>query len=159
MKRIIIVIAPIIAFAVHLLSSSAAAQQPSPATLKACQLLPKAEVKRLINAGRLFDSLPVEEEPLGTYGASCNYPELTLQVLTYSTSRIESARKQGGVETVTGVGDEAYFWANPQGYAELYVKVGRLLLTLQRDVSRGQTAAGVRPGVVALANALVPKLR
>lgn len=54
---------------------------------------------------------------------------------------------------------EAYLYHNPAGYAELYVKVGARLLTLQRSIDMGQTIGDVRAGTIALANALVAKLR
>jgi hypothetical protein len=43
--------------------------------------------------------------------------------------------------------------------AELFVKGGPRLLTLQRSIDMGQTVALVRPGVIDLAKALVAKLR
>jgi len=151
-------IVPIIVI-VAALATPAVAQQPPPATIKACQLLPKAEIKSLIGAGPLFDRLPVEEEPLGNYGSACEYPEIRIQVMRFTPATIENARRSGALETVNGIGDEAYFHANGTSYAELYVKVGAVLLTLQRSVPPGQTVTGVRGGVLALATALVPKLR
>jgi len=72
---------------------------------------------------------------------------------------MDSARKQpGGVETVSGIGDEAYFRNNPQGYAELYVKIGKHIVTLQANVPPDGSIASVKPGVISLAKALVAKL-
>jgi hypothetical protein len=102
---------------------------------------------------------PPEEEALGTYGSSCNYAGVMVQVLPFSQSTIDAARKRGRLEPVSGVGDEAYLFDNRGEYAELYVRVGRRLLTLQRDVDAGKTVADVRAGTVALAQALVAKLR
>ncbi len=79
--------------------------------------------------------------------------------MTFVQSTIDAARKRGGLESVAGVGDEAYLYHNKAGYAELYVKVGARLLTLQRSIGMGQTIGDVRPGTIALANALVAKLR
>jgi hypothetical protein len=76
---------------------------------------------------------------------------VTVQVLPFQQSTIDSARKRGPLESVAGVGDAAYLYANPAGYAELYVKVGSRLLTLQRSVGMGKSVADVRPGVIALA--------
>jgi hypothetical protein len=58
-----------------------------------------------------------EEEALGTYGSSRNYPGVLIQVL-FQQSTIDAARKRGRLESVTGVGDEAYFYDNPAGYLE-----------------------------------------
>jgi hypothetical protein len=79
--------------------------------------------------------------------------------MTFLQSTIDAARKRGRLEPVAGVGDEAYLYENPAGYAELYVRIDKRLLTLQRSLGGGLTVASVRPGVVALANALVAKLR
>ena len=53
----------------------------------------------------------------------------------------------------------AWLYDNPAGYAELYVKIGARLLTLRRSVGMGKTLSNVRSGVIALATALVPKVR
>ena len=136
-----------------------AARQSPAAGIKVCQLLPRAEVKKLISGNEVFDMIAPEEEPLGTYGSSCNYPGVTVQVLAFLPSTIDAARKRGPLESVAGVGDEAYLYHNKAGYAELYVKVGSRLLTLQRSIGIGKTIADVRAGTIALAKALVPKLR
>ena len=135
------------------------AAQSSTASIKACGLLPRAEVKKLINGNQVFDMMAPEEEPLGNYGSSCNYPGVMIQVMPFLQSTIDGARKRGRLEPVSGVGDEAWLYENPAGYAELYVRIDKRFLTLQRDIGMGQTLASVRPGVMALANALVARLR
>jgi hypothetical protein len=105
-----------------------AAQSPA-AAVKVCSLLPKAEVKKLIGGNQVFDMLEPEEEAVAG-GSSCNYPSVLIQVIPYLPSTIDAARKRGPLEAVSGVGDEAYLYENPAGYAELYVKVGPRLLTL-----------------------------
>jgi hypothetical protein len=132
-------------------------QSPT-AGIKVCSLLPKAQVKKLIGANEVFDMMEPEEEAVAG-GSSCNYPSVMVQVIPFMQSTFDAARKRGRLEAVTGVGDEAYLYDNPASYAELYVKIGPRLLTLQRSVGMGQTVASVRPGVIALANALVAKLR
>jgi len=132
-------------------------QSPT-ADIKACALLPKEEVKKLIGAGQVFDMMAPEEEALAA-GSSCNYPGVMIQVLPFLQSTFDAARKRGRLETVPDVGDEAYLYDNPAGYAEVYVKIGGRLLTLQKDIDTGQTVGSVRSGVIALANALVTRLR
>ena len=105
----------------------------------------------------LLDSLPIEEEPVGPSGSSCNYPNVHIQVLTFTPQFLEAARKMGTLEPVTGVGDEAYFHDNAGRFAELYVKVGQRMVTIQKDVDK--TSDAEKPGVIALAKALVAKLR
>ena len=140
------------------LVASQTAQAPASA-IKVCGLLPRAEVKKLIGGDQIFDMMAPQEEAIGNYGSSCNYPGVLVQVLPFSQQTIDAARKRGKLDEVAGVGDAAYAFDNPAGYAELYVKVGTRLLTLQRTVPKGQTQADVRPGAIALAKALVPKLR
>ena len=135
-----------------------ASQKPAP-IVKVCGLVPREEVKKLIGGNQVFDMVPPEEEALGTYGSSCQYPGVLVQVMPFLQSTIDAARKRGRLETVAGVGDEAYLYENPAGYAELYVKAGAYLVTFQRSVGVGKTAADVRPGVIALAKAVVAKLR
>ena len=153
--RVIVAVAVVFGTSVQGLAAS---QSPT-AGIKVCQLLPKAEVKKLINGNQVFDLIAPEEEALGNYGSSCNYPLVTIQLMPFLQSTIDAARKRGRLETVAGVGDEAFLYDNPAGYAELYVRIDKRFLTIQRNVDAGQTVASVRPGVIALANALVAKLR
>ena len=143
-----------------LLSQPLRAQSPAkPERIQACSLLPKEEVKKHLPWRAMFDRMAPEEEPIGATGSSCNYPSVDIQVLPFSQGFMDSARKQpGGVEAITGIGDEAYFRSNPQGYAELYVKTGKHILTLQADVPPNGSIASVKPGVISLAKALVSKL-
>jgi hypothetical protein len=70
---------------------------------------------------------------------------------------IEEARKKGGLEPVSGIGEEAYFHNNLNRYAELYAKSGQYLLTLQSNWDGKDDA--VKSGTVSLAKALLAKLR
>jgi len=135
------------------------AGQTTPPVVKVCDLVPRAEVKKLIGGNDIFDMMAPTEEALGSYGSSCNYPGVLIQVLPFQRTSIDAAKKRGRLETVTGVGEEAYLYENAAGYVELYVKAGARLVTLQRSIGLGATAATVRPGVVALANAVIAKLK
>ena len=131
---------------------------PQGQRISVCSLLPKEEVKKHIPWLPLLDSMKPEEEPIGTSGSSCNYPSVHIQVLPFTDRFLETARKKGGLETVAGVGDEAYFHNNRDRYAELYVRVGRHMLTLQANVPNDGKIESVKPGVLSLAKALVAKL-
>jgi hypothetical protein len=135
--------------------------QPPPAAgsprLSACSLVPKEEVKKHLPWIPVLDGMAIEEEPLGSSGSSCNYPSVFIQVLPFSQRMLDVAREKGGLETISGVGDEAYFHNNADRYAELYVRAGKHLLTLQANVDGNLES--VKPGVVNLAKALVAKLR
>src|SRR5687768_705818 len=121
-------------------SSPLAAQSkpPGPASagvqrIAVCKLLTAAEVKKHLPWRPLLDQFPPEEEAIGTSGSSCNYPSVMIQVLPFSQGMIDAAKKKGGLETVSGIGEEAYFHNNLNRYAELYVKSGKYLLTLQSN--------------------------
>ena len=130
-----------------------------PTRIKVCELLPKEEVKKHMPWQAMLDGLKIEEEPIGAEGSSCSYPSVHVQVLPYSQSFLDTARKKGGLEPVAGVGDEAYFHNNKNLFAELYVRVGKRILTLQGNVPNEGKAETVKPALVSLAKAYVAKLR
>ena len=125
--------------------------------MEVCKLISKQDVKKHLPWIDALDQMPIEEEAVGTSGSSCNYPTVHVQVLPFSRGFIDAARKSGAVETVSGVGDEAYFRNNKNRYAELFVKVGSRILTLQADVDDGIEA--VKPHVIELARLYITKLR
>lgn len=134
-----------------LCSQPASAQQAG-----ACSLLPKEEVKKHLPWIDLLDGMPIEEELIGSSGSSCNYPSVFIQVLPFSQGLMDAVRAQDDTEAVSGVGDAAYFHNNSDAYAELYVKVGERVLTLQAS---GQgTVESLKPNVVSLAKALIDKM-
>lgn len=137
-----------------------AAQKPPAGTstrIAVCPLVTKAEVKKHLPWNPVMDQFPLEEEPIGASGSSCNYPTVLVQVLPYTQSMVDAMHKQGKLEAISGIGDEAYFHNNKNMFAELYAKVGNRLLTLQSS-SSGKVDA-VKPGVLSLAKVFVAKLR
>lgn len=132
------------------------AQSPAAQRPNACSILPAAEVKKHLPWNAIFDKNAAEETAIGTTGSSCEYPSVGIQLLPLSSRLLEIAREKGGLETVSGIGSEAYFHTNPNGYAELYVKTSRHILTIQASADDG--IAKVKPGVLSLAKALVAKL-
>ena len=127
--------------------------------IRACSLLTKAEAKKLLQWPSMLDQLPIEEEPLGTTGSSCNYPNAHVQVMAFTPQFAEAMRKQGKLEPVSGVGDEAFFRENRAGYAEVYVQVGQRVVTVQKDVGPQEKMESAKATAVALASALIAKLR
>jgi hypothetical protein len=132
---------------------------PNPKRINACSLLTREEVKKHAPWAALLDQFETEEEPIGTAGSGCNYPSVMIQVLPYTPNFFEVVRQRGKLEGVSGVGEEAYFYENPAGYAELYARVGKHILTIQRNLGTGEKAAAAKPGVTTLAQALAAKLR
>jgi hypothetical protein len=136
----------------ELLSGQASAST----AIRACSILPKEEVKRHVPWEAMFDFLEPEEDAIGDSGSSCSYPTVHVQVLSSSSRILELARERGGLESISGIGDEAYFHNNRDEYAEVYVRAGRYIVTVQADVDdRIET---VRPGALNLARALVGRL-
>ena len=121
--------AALIVLGVVAMSAPSLQAQAGKATIRACTVLPKEEVKRHLPWIPALDQFPVEEEPVGAGGSSCNYPSATIQVIPFSQSMIDAARNRGGLETLKEIGDEAYFYNNPAGYAEVYAKTGKYLVT------------------------------
>jgi hypothetical protein len=138
-----------------LMAASLAAQ--APAKIAACSLMTKAEVKQALGTvSPVWDLLPPEEEPAGR-GSSCNYPGLMLQVDPFS---IDAFRQVKGVQPVSGIGDEAYFRDNKAGYAELALRTGSHVVTLQLTKENEAAVLTAPPGpLVAVAKLAISKLK
>lgn len=127
------------------------------AKVNVCGLLPKAEVKKLLGATDAFDRVEPTEVPNKT-GSSCRYADLLVMVHEGDFDGVRKNAQQ--FEALSGVGQEAYLFNNPAGGVELFASVGSgRLLTLSRRVDTASTASATRPGVIALAKALVAKLQ
>jgi hypothetical protein len=152
------------------LTGPAVAAQGTPArpALAACSLLPKDVVAQVTPYdNRAFERvtmIPPNEESAGKSGSACSYGGIHLQVDPFSWSVVESRRKsetqRGEVwEPLADLGDAAYFHDNRGRFAELAVHAGTQVLTIQMDVPPDRTTAAVKPNAIALARALLPKLR
>jgi hypothetical protein len=155
---------PLITFTIVCLTCVPVVAQQTPAAtagnrINACSLLPRDEVKRHLPWQSNFDRMPDEETVIGETGSACEYPSVGVQILVFTPQFMASAKKAGFSEPVPGVGDEAYYRTNPNGYAELYVRIGQRTLTIQGNVPPGQKAEAIKPGVISLAKAYVAKLR
>jgi hypothetical protein len=147
------------------LTTVALAQSPAKPR-GACSLLTKADVKKIAGVKeQFFDQVAPREEPLGGAGSSCSYSGIHIQVDPFSVARLEDLRKQKGNAwvSVPGVGDAAYLFDNNTGgahYAELYARAGQHVITVQMSVRPAEASVEtVRPQLVALAQALIAKLR
>ena len=144
---------------------SASPQKPAAAPgakaerINACSLLTRDEVRKIAPWTPVLDQFKSEEEPIGTTGSACEYPSVRIQVLPFSPGTIEAAKKRGKLEAVAGVGDDAYLYENPAGYAEVYAKIGTRLVTVQKSVRPGDKMEAAKPVAVTLARAVVAKLR
>lgn len=135
-----------------LLAAPVSAQQ-----VEACKLVPREEVKKHLPWIAALDQLPLEEAAIGTSGSSCNYPTVFVQVVPFNQGAIDALRREGSLEVISGVGDEAHFRNNRDRYAELVVRIGPRMLTLQAN-GEGKMDA-VKASVIDLARVYVTALR
>lgn len=140
---------------------SARGAQTKPA-IRACTLLTKEVVTQVTpydkKALDLVMLVPPMEDLLDASGSACSYGGITMQVDPFAPAVFERAKKPTWA-VVPGVGDTAYFADNGGRWAELYVAAEGRVLTIQMDIPMGKTAASIQPNVIALAKAILPKLK
>lgn len=141
--------------AVFLTGAVVAAQAPAPG-VKACGLLTKDLVEPFTENKRMLDVLKPEEESTGATSA-CEYGVVRLQYSPYRAGTSRTVPKD--VEAVPDLGDAAFFRSNRDRYAELMVWYGAHQIGLQVAVPTGSTAAAIKPKTIALANAILRKVR
>jgi hypothetical protein len=129
----------------------------------ACSLLTKELVTQVTPYEKqvldVVTQIPPSEDPVGPSGSACEYGGIGLQIDPFgSPARIE---KEFGTkwERVADVGDVAYFRNNIGRWGELYVRAGAHVLTIQMAVPNGRTAESIKPNTIALAKAILPKLK
>lgn len=126
--------------------------------IKACSLVPLAEMKKI--APWPPDVVQPEAEEVGLAQRSlCVYPTAQVQVEPYRSQIIDSARKTARLDSVPGVGDEAYIRNDRDLFAVIYVKSGPHLLTVEMEIAPGSTYETTKPKVVEIAKAFAAKLR
>jgi hypothetical protein len=128
--------------------------------LKACSLLTKELAMKVSGAAnKAVFNLPPDEEPVGKSGSACEYADIRLQIDPFAWSVLEaSAKKDKTWAPVSGVGDGAYFQPG-RNFAGLMGHVGAHTFTIQMGVPFQSTAETVKPNVLALAQAIIPKLK
>lgn len=154
------------AFALLLVSGTVATaetrQTSATPRVSACALLTKdlvtAHTPHEQQSLSLVLLIPPQEEPIGS-GSSCDYGDIHLQVDPFGApQKIEQSLAQKW-SAVAGVGDVAYFRDNRGRSAELYVRSGSRVVTIQMGVPKGKTTEAVKPNAVSLAKALLAKLK
>lgn len=141
-------------------STGTAGQTGGKPAIKACSLLTKELAMKFSGAAQkaVFD-LPPDEQPVGKSGSACDYADIRLQIDPFPWSTLEaSAKKNKTSMPVSGVGDAAYFQGD-RNYASLMAVSGGHTLTIQMGVPFQSTAEKVRPNVIGLAQAIIPKLK
>ena len=145
-----------------LLSSALAQTGPARPGIKPCSLLTRELVEKASAAGKqTIAAAKPQEVSLGASGLACQWGDVMLQVDPYPASRLGELSKSDpkNWESISGVGDAAYFHNVKDAMAEMFVRVGPRTVAILIDVPVGSKAAAVKPKAVELAQALVPKLR
>lgn len=131
-------------------------------TVRACSLLTRELVTQVTplekQALALTLSVPPMEDPVGASGSACSYGGVTMQVDPFTPAVFDKTRDSTWM-AVPNLGDVAYFRDNRGRFAELYVRSGTRVLTIQMDVPTGRTSASIQPNTIALAKELLSKLR
>jgi hypothetical protein len=135
-------------------SGGTAAAQPA---VRACAVLTRDLVAPFTENKKVLDLIPPSEEALGTSGTACNYGAVRLQLFPGRGGKPTVSAP--GLQPISGAGDGGFFRNNRDRYAELMVWTSRHRLDLQVSVPSGRTAEAIRPDVVALANAILAKLK
>jgi hypothetical protein len=145
-----------------LLSSALAQTGPATPEIKPCSLLTRELVEKASAAGKqTTPAAKPQEVSLGASGRACQWGDVMVQVDPYPASRLGELSKSDpkNWESISGVGDAAYFHNVKDAVAEMFVRVGPRTLGILMDVPVGSTAAAMKPKFVELAQAIVPKLR
>ena len=162
MPRVVVVLA-LVAVSAATLGLQLFAQKPAAPTatgarFNACTILPREEVKKIF-PWSVDPILDKDDEVQFDGGSACIYPSVHVYVGEYSAAKIEAKRKDGPLTSIAGLGDEAFIQQKGKNWVELYVKVGRRLLHIETDILGGDTLESVKPSMIALARAVIAKLR
>jgi len=162
MRRVAILALVVGCFTELILLPSAMGAQTAKPAVHACTLLTKEVITQISPydkqalAAALTEA--AKENPAGTSGSECSYGGITMQVDPFTPAVFEKQRDNKWV-AVSGVGDSAYFFDRSGRWAELYVVAAGRVLTIQMAVPTGKTAPSIQPNVIALAKAILPKLK
>jgi hypothetical protein len=136
----------------------------------ACSIIDAEELKRITGLEDVLKTGPVLTDPadLPKGRTECEYLGLTVSLSSgagrESFERTRGIAAQGGtkVESVSGVGDEAFFWWDPKPgtmqQVGIAVRAGTRQLTVL-DLASSDSIPVVKPRLLAVAKSLVPRLR
>jgi hypothetical protein len=159
MRQVIASVVMMGCFAAPLFASQSPGAAAAGNPISACSLLSPELVEKFTENKKLLKLFKPEETPVGAKGTHCEHGDIGLQVNPFA--RPGELRKSPGKDwqPVTGVGDTAFFRANRSDYAELLVWTGPHHFTIQLSVPSGSTPEAIKPNTIALAHAIIPKLR
>ena len=162
MRSVVVPAALLAAIALHVGAQPASAASGAPGA-GACSLLTREVLLPVTpyekQARDLVFQIPPEEEAFGKSGSICSYGGVTLQVDPFANPPAVEATMAKEWTATPGLGDVAYFRDNRGEWAELYVRAGRRVITIQMDAPTGRTPESIKSNTMALAKALLPKLK
>ena len=149
------------------LACESAAMQSAPRgggakpAISACSMLTREIVMQVSpyekQALDLVLRIPPQEDAVGS-GSACSYGGITMQVDPFAPAVFERQIPKE-MAPLAGLGDVAHFGDLRKQWAQLYVRAGAHVLTVQMAIPDGRTAASIQSNVVALAKAILPKLK
>jgi hypothetical protein len=144
----------------HVLASQASrgAAAGTPA-VRACSILTRDLVAPFTQNKQVLDLIPPDEESMGGSATACEHGSVRLQLFPTPRAQQNRTPTVKDLQPLSGAGEAAYFRSNRNRYAELMVWTATHYFTLQVSVPTGSTAEAIKPNTVALANAIIAKLR
>jgi hypothetical protein len=146
--------------------SAAGAPTPSdqaarnPPRVNACTILTPEIAAKFAAAAKIKITTRPVESAVGS-GSQCDYEGITLQIDPFAAVSADRMRKTPGRDWVPvgGVGDAAFFRDVQNIVAEMYVWSGARHFGFVIDVPADSTSEKLKPGLIELANLVVPKLK
>lgn len=105
----------------------------------------------------LMLKIPPQEDTIGKTGSACQHGDVMLQINPFPMENFEAMFSRW--TPVPGVGDKAFFRDNQGRWAELALVSGGKMITVQMDVPTGKKAADIQSNTIALAKAVLAKLK
>jgi len=142
-------------------SGRGAAAASTPA-FHACSILTKELLTQHTPLSkRAFDlsfNPSAHEDAVGKSGSECTNGGVTLTIDGFTAEYFEKTRTKEW-KAVSGIGDTAYFRDNGGRFAELYIRTGSHVFTIQMDVPMDRTSESIQPNAIAMAKEILPKLK
>jgi hypothetical protein len=136
-------------------------------TLSACSILTTTEILQITKKQNRFNARPEPNDEIKGV-SECSFLDYDFSLVGNQTKEsFEATRKSQAsakgmrVDPAPGVGDDAFFFARPQGdnsVVGISFRVGQRRLSIQ-DMVHADSIEIVKPTLMALAKAAVPKLK
>ena len=123
----------------------------------ACSLITPDLAAKYIDP-RILKYLKPDDSPVGTKGTSCEYGRIGLRVNPLGSGSKPSAPAKDW-QPISGVGTVAFYHPLNNTYAELIAWTGPHHIGIQLGVPTGGTMESTKAEAIALANAIIAKLK